>query len=201
MLWTVSLVQFMDRGVIASNGVNGADSGDGSSSKGLSGEFNLDLFQSGTLAALYFVGLMIAGDLCLMSHSCLSYWGWFIQTYLEREQATSVGHRPCACWGLHLSCPQAASGPPLPAHPRLQPMPAAAPVAALLSHRFAATRIIAGGLALWVLAALCCGFAGGYAGIAVLRLLVGAGNGPMIALAPPLIGKAVTQAGTSMPAC
>ncbi|KAL3134907.1 hypothetical protein ABBQ32_007873 [Trebouxia sp. C0010 RCD-2024] len=77
----VSFLVFLDRGIIASNGVNG----DKEARTGIQGEFQLSKFQDGVLPAAFMVGLLVAS--LLFSELCKHYnafrligWGMAIFT-------------------------------------------------------------------------------------------------------------------------
>ncbi|KAF7829238.1 putative starch synthase 4, chloroplastic/amyloplastic isoform X1 [Senna tora] len=64
----VNLINYVDRGAIASNGVNGSletctDSGICTSGSGIQGDFNLSNFQDGILSSAFMVGLLIASPI------------------------------------------------------------------------------------------------------------------------------------------
>ncbi|DBB18663.1 TPA: hypothetical protein ACH3X3_000277 [Trebouxia sp. C0006] len=63
----VSFLVFLDRGIIASNGVNG----DKESNTGIQGEFQLSKFQDGVLPAAFMIGLLIAS--LVFSELCKYY--------------------------------------------------------------------------------------------------------------------------------
>ncbi|DBA88375.1 TPA: hypothetical protein ACH3X2_004875 [Trebouxia sp. C0005] len=63
----VSFLVFLDRGIIASNGVNG----DTESKTGIQGEFQLSNFQDGVLPAAFMIGLLIAS--LVFSELCKHY--------------------------------------------------------------------------------------------------------------------------------
>lgn len=54
---------YLDRGVIASNGVNGSPATDTDAGTGIQGEFSLSKFQDGLLVAAFMVGLLVASPL------------------------------------------------------------------------------------------------------------------------------------------
>ncbi|KAB2634832.1 sphingolipid transporter spinster-like protein 2 [Pyrus ussuriensis x Pyrus communis] len=61
----INLINYVDRGTIASNGVNGSrttctDSGICTAGTGIQGEFHLNNFQDGVLSSAFMVGLLIA---------------------------------------------------------------------------------------------------------------------------------------------
>jgi len=59
----IQLVTYLDRGVIASNGVNGAMGTEGKPGGGIQGDFQLDNFQDGLLPAIFMVGLLVASPI------------------------------------------------------------------------------------------------------------------------------------------
>ncbi|XP_073220393.1 probable sphingolipid transporter spinster homolog 2 isoform X2 [Cicer arietinum] len=64
----INLINYVDRGAIASNGVNGSlatctDSGICSAATGIQGDFNLNNFQDGVLSSAFMVGLLIASPI------------------------------------------------------------------------------------------------------------------------------------------
>ncbi|XP_062101004.1 probable sphingolipid transporter spinster homolog 2 [Humulus lupulus] len=64
----INMVNYVDRGAIASNGVNGnlgtcTDSGICTSGTGIQGDFNLNNFQDGVLSSAFMVGLLIASPI------------------------------------------------------------------------------------------------------------------------------------------
>ncbi|CAI8588165.1 unnamed protein product [Vicia faba] len=64
----INLINYVDRGAIASNGVNGSlatctDSGVCISGTGIQGDFNLNNFQDGVLSSAFLVGLLIASPI------------------------------------------------------------------------------------------------------------------------------------------
>ncbi|EXB51443.1 putative sphingolipid transporter spinster-2-like protein [Morus notabilis] len=64
----INLLNYVDRGAIASNGVNGSrrtctKSGTCSSGSGIQGDFNLNNFQDGILSSAFMVGLLIASPI------------------------------------------------------------------------------------------------------------------------------------------
>ncbi|KAK9670122.1 hypothetical protein RND81_13G179300 [Saponaria officinalis] len=64
----INLINYVDRGAIASNGVNGSlgtctESGDCTSGSGIQGDFNLDNFQDGVLSSAFMVGLLLASPI------------------------------------------------------------------------------------------------------------------------------------------
>ncbi|CAL5188511.1 unnamed protein product [Lathyrus oleraceus] len=64
----INLINYVDRGAIASNGVNGSlatctDSGVCTSGTGIQGDFNLNNFQDGVLSSAFLVGLLIASPI------------------------------------------------------------------------------------------------------------------------------------------
>ncbi|ESQ31283.1 hypothetical protein EUTSA_v10004075mg [Eutrema salsugineum] len=68
ILCIVNLINYVDRGVIASNGVNGSSrtcdaKGLCSSGTGIQGEFNLSNFQDGLLSSAFMVGLLVASPI------------------------------------------------------------------------------------------------------------------------------------------
>ncbi|KAK8472199.1 hypothetical protein PHAVU_002G138900 [Phaseolus vulgaris] len=64
----INLLNYVDRGAIASNGVNGSlatctDSGICTGGSGIQGDFNLNNFQDGILSSAFMVGLLIASPI------------------------------------------------------------------------------------------------------------------------------------------
>ncbi|CAL0306178.1 unnamed protein product [Lupinus luteus] len=64
----INLVNYVDRGAIASNGVNGTlptctDAGICTSRTGIQGDFHLSNFQDGVLSSAFMVGLLIASPI------------------------------------------------------------------------------------------------------------------------------------------
>ncbi|XP_045810496.1 probable sphingolipid transporter spinster homolog 2 isoform X1 [Trifolium pratense] len=64
----INLINYVDRGAIASNGVNGTlatctDSGVCTAGSGIQGDFNLNNFQDGVLSSAFMVGLLIASPI------------------------------------------------------------------------------------------------------------------------------------------
>ncbi|KAA8545702.1 hypothetical protein F0562_020847 [Nyssa sinensis] len=64
----INLINYVDRGAIASNGVNGSrrtctDSGTCSSGSGIQGDFNLNNFEDGVLSSAFMVGLLVASPI------------------------------------------------------------------------------------------------------------------------------------------
>lgn len=64
----VNLINYMDRGAIASNGVNGSrrtctESGTCSSGSGIQGDFNLNNFEDGVISSAFMVGLLLASPI------------------------------------------------------------------------------------------------------------------------------------------
>nr|GMD07228.1 probable sphingolipid transporter spinster homolog 2 [Ipomoea batatas] len=64
----INLLNYVDRGAIASNGVNGSprscsDSGTCSSGSGIQGDFNLNNFQDGVISSAFMVGLLVASPI------------------------------------------------------------------------------------------------------------------------------------------
>lgn len=62
------MINYVDRGAIASNGVNGSrstcsESGTCTSGSGIQGDFNLDNFEDGVLSSAFMVGLLIASPI------------------------------------------------------------------------------------------------------------------------------------------
>ncbi|KAJ6754906.1 SPINSTER, partial [Salix purpurea] len=61
----INLINYVDRGAIASNGVNGSrgscsKSGTCTSGRGIQGDFNLNDFEDGVLSSAFMVGLLVA---------------------------------------------------------------------------------------------------------------------------------------------
>ncbi|XP_068655992.1 probable sphingolipid transporter spinster homolog 2 [Aristolochia californica] len=68
MFCTINMLNYVDRGAIASNGVNGSrrtctDSGICSSGSGIQGDFNLNNFKDGVLSSAFMVGLLVASPI------------------------------------------------------------------------------------------------------------------------------------------
>uniref|UniRef100_A0A1J3IV72 Putative sphingolipid transporter spinster-like protein 1 n=1 Tax=Noccaea caerulescens TaxID=107243 RepID=A0A1J3IV72_NOCCA len=68
ILCVINLINYVDRGVIASNGVNGSarvcdPKGVCSAGTGIQGEFNLTNFQDGLLSSAFMVGLLVASPI------------------------------------------------------------------------------------------------------------------------------------------
>lgn len=64
----INMINYVDRGAIASNGVNGSlgtctDSGICTSGSGIQGDFNLNNFQDGVLSSAFMVGLLVASPI------------------------------------------------------------------------------------------------------------------------------------------
>ncbi|XP_041011632.1 probable sphingolipid transporter spinster homolog 2 [Juglans microcarpa x Juglans regia] len=64
----INLINYVDRGAIASNGVNGSQgtctkSGTCTSGSGIQGEFNLSNFEDGVLSSAFMVGLLVASPI------------------------------------------------------------------------------------------------------------------------------------------
>ncbi|CAH9081906.1 unnamed protein product [Cuscuta europaea] len=64
----INLLNYVDRGVIASNGVNGSpgscsETGICSSGTGIQGEFNLNNFEDGVISSAFMVGLLLASPI------------------------------------------------------------------------------------------------------------------------------------------
>ncbi|KAF8406150.1 hypothetical protein HHK36_008230 [Tetracentron sinense] len=64
----INMLNYVDRGAIASNGVNGSlstctDSGICTSGSGIQGDFNLNNFQDGILSSAFMVGLLVASPI------------------------------------------------------------------------------------------------------------------------------------------
>ncbi|XVF00684.1 hypothetical protein REPUB_Repub04eG0022300 [Reevesia pubescens] len=64
----INLLNYVDRGTIASNGVNGSlgtctSSGTCTSGSGIQGEFNLNNFEDGVLSSAFMVGLLVAAPI------------------------------------------------------------------------------------------------------------------------------------------
>ncbi|KAF3322316.1 putative sphingolipid transporter spinster 2 [Carex littledalei] len=65
---TINMLNYLDRGAIASNGVNGSrksctTSGTCTSGSGIQGDFNLNNFEDGVLSSAFMVGLLIASPI------------------------------------------------------------------------------------------------------------------------------------------
>ncbi|XP_015956170.1 probable sphingolipid transporter spinster homolog 2 [Arachis duranensis] len=67
MFCVMSLINYLDRGAIASNGVNGSrgtcTNGTCSSGTGIQGDFNLSNFEDGVLSSTFMVGLLVASPI------------------------------------------------------------------------------------------------------------------------------------------
>ncbi|KAB1223847.1 hypothetical protein CJ030_MR2G009200 [Morella rubra] len=68
MFCLINLINYVDRGAIASNGVNGSlgtctESGICTSGSGIQGDFNLNNFQDGVLSSAFMVGLFVASPI------------------------------------------------------------------------------------------------------------------------------------------
>nr|GEU67869.1 probable sphingolipid transporter spinster homolog 2 isoform X2 [Tanacetum cinerariifolium] len=64
----INMVNYIDRGAIASNGVNGSlrtctESGVCSDGSGIQGDFDLSNFKDGVLSSAFMVGLLIASPI------------------------------------------------------------------------------------------------------------------------------------------
>ncbi|XP_074308943.1 putative sphingolipid transporter spinster homolog 2 [Silene latifolia] len=64
----INMLNYVDRGIIASNGVNGSlgtctESGVCTAGSGIQGDFNLDNFQDGVLSSAFMVGLLLASPI------------------------------------------------------------------------------------------------------------------------------------------
>ncbi|KAB1222033.1 hypothetical protein CJ030_MR2G018525 [Morella rubra] len=64
----INLINYLDRGAIASNGVNGSqgtctESGSCTSGTGIQGDFNLSNFEDGVLSSAFMVGLLVASPI------------------------------------------------------------------------------------------------------------------------------------------
>lgn len=64
----INMINYVDRGAIASNGVNGSlgtctDGGTCTSGSGIQGEFNLSNFEDGVLSSAFMVGLLVASPI------------------------------------------------------------------------------------------------------------------------------------------
>jgi MFS family permease len=64
----INLLNYVDRGAIASNGVNGSlgtctQSGTCTSGTGIQGDFNLNNFEDGVLSSAFMVGLLVASPI------------------------------------------------------------------------------------------------------------------------------------------
>ncbi|RWR74054.1 putative sphingolipid transporter spinster [Cinnamomum micranthum f. kanehirae] len=64
----INMLNYVDRGAIASNGVNGSiktctESGICTSGSGIQGDFNLNYFQDGVLSSAFMVGLLVASPI------------------------------------------------------------------------------------------------------------------------------------------
>ncbi|KAM0896278.1 hypothetical protein ACQ4PT_023292 [Festuca glaucescens] len=67
MFCIINMLNYVDRGVIASNGVNGSrgscSAGTCSSGSGIQGDFNLNNFEDGVLSSAFMVGLLVASPI------------------------------------------------------------------------------------------------------------------------------------------
>ncbi|KAI4387189.1 hypothetical protein MLD38_005038 [Melastoma candidum] len=68
MFCVINMINYVDRGVIASNGVNGSrrtctEAGVCSSGRGIQGDFDLNNFEDGVLSSAFMVGLLIASPI------------------------------------------------------------------------------------------------------------------------------------------
>ncbi|XP_047062453.1 probable sphingolipid transporter spinster homolog 2 [Lolium rigidum] len=67
MFCIINMLNYVDRGVIASNGVNGSrgtcSGGTCSSGSGIQGDFNLNNFEDGVLSSAFMVGLLVASPI------------------------------------------------------------------------------------------------------------------------------------------
>ncbi|XP_065873958.1 probable sphingolipid transporter spinster homolog 2 isoform X1 [Euphorbia lathyris] len=68
ILCVINMLNYVDRGAIASNGVNGSiktcdDKGICTSGSGIQGDFNLNNFQDGVLSSAFMVGLLVASPI------------------------------------------------------------------------------------------------------------------------------------------
>ncbi|KAG8641093.1 probable sphingolipid transporter spinster homolog 2 isoform X1 [Manihot esculenta] len=68
MFCVINMLNYVDRGAIASNGVNGSirtcdDKGICNSGSGIQGDFNLNNFQDGVLSSAFMVGLLVASPI------------------------------------------------------------------------------------------------------------------------------------------
>ncbi|VAH34401.1 probable sphingolipid transporter spinster homolog 2 [Triticum urartu] len=67
MFCIINMLNYVDRGVIASNGVNGSrgscSGGTCSSGSGIQGDFNLSNFEDGVLSSAFMVGLLVASPI------------------------------------------------------------------------------------------------------------------------------------------
>ncbi|KAL5714813.1 hypothetical protein ACHQM5_016720 [Ranunculus cassubicifolius] len=68
MFCLINMLNYVDRGVIASNGVNGSlqtctDTGVCTGGNGIQGDFNLSYFQDGILSSAFMVGLLLASPI------------------------------------------------------------------------------------------------------------------------------------------
>ncbi|KDP32148.1 hypothetical protein JCGZ_12609 [Jatropha curcas] len=68
MFCVINMINYVDRGAIASNGVNGSirtcdDKGICNSGSGIQGDFNLNNFQDGVLSSAFMVGLLVASPI------------------------------------------------------------------------------------------------------------------------------------------
>ncbi|XP_038708135.1 probable sphingolipid transporter spinster homolog 2 isoform X2 [Tripterygium wilfordii] len=73
----ISLITYVDRGAIASNGVNGSrgtctESGTCTSGSGIQGEFNLNNFEDGLLSSAFMVGLLVASPVFASLAKCIN---------------------------------------------------------------------------------------------------------------------------------
>lgn len=75
----INLLNYMDRGAIASNGVNGStkscnDKGKCTPATGIQGHYNLSNFEDGVLSSSFMVGLLIASP--IFASLAKSSWLW-----------------------------------------------------------------------------------------------------------------------------
>lgn len=129
----MNMLVYIDRGIIASNGVNGdKTSMQGRAAYGIVGEFGLSLTQDGFLATAFMVGLLVS-----------------------------------------------------------------APLFAEASKHYPALRLMAVGLAAWILSTAGCAFTIGYRSLLTCRMVVGLGEASFVSLASPLIDDSAPAASKS----
>ncbi|KAL0039798.1 hypothetical protein WJX77_008229 [Trebouxia sp. C0004] len=129
----MNMLVYIDRGIIASNGVNGDKASiQGRAAYGIVGEFGLSLTQDGFLATAFMVGLLVS-----------------------------------------------------------------APLFAEASKHYPALRLMAVGLAAWILSTAGCAFTIGYYSLLTCRMVVGLGEASFVSLASPLIDDSAPAANKS----
>ncbi|KAA6424015.1 MAG: sugar transporter spinster transmembrane [Trebouxia sp. A1-2] len=125
----MNMLVYIDRGIIASNGVNGDKASQRRAAYGIVGEFDLSLTQDGFLATAFMVGLLVS-----------------------------------------------------------------APLFAEASKHYPALRLMAVGLAAWILSTAGCAFTIGYYSMLTCRMVVGLGEASFVSLASPLIDDSAPPA-------